>query len=39
MQQKIKMIGMDLDGTLLNEKKELTAYSERYLNRQSIRAL
>ena len=31
MQQKIKMIGMDLDGTLLNEKKELTAYSRKVL--------
>ena len=31
MQQKIKMIGMDLDGTLLNERKELTAYSRKVL--------
>lgn len=31
--QKIKMIGLDLDGTLLNEKKELTARTRRALER------
>ena len=30
---KIKMIGLDLDGTLLNEKKELTEYTRDVLNR------
>ena len=24
---KIKMVGLDLDGTLLNDRKELTAYA------------
>ena len=33
MQQKIKMIGMDLDGTLLNERKELTPYSRKVLEK------
>lgn len=33
MKYKIKMIGLDLDGTLLNEKKELTAYTKEVLNR------
>lgn len=31
MKPKIKMIGLDLDGTLLNNKKELTAYSRNVL--------
>lgn len=31
MKRKIKMIGMDLDGTLLNNQKELTEYSRKIL--------
>lgn len=33
MEQKIKMIGLDLDGTLLNEKKELLPYTKEVLRR------
>ena len=29
--QKIKMIGLDLDGTLLNDKKELTPYTRQVM--------
>ena len=31
MNNKIRMVGLDLDGTLLNEKKELTAYTRKVL--------
>lgn len=34
--KEIKMIGLDLDGTLLNKEKKLTKYSEKVLN-QAIR--
>lgn len=33
MKGKIKMIGMDLDGTLLTSQKELTAYTRDVLRR------
>ena len=33
MEHKIKMVGLDLDGTLLNEKKELTPYTRRVLRK------
>ena len=33
MEQKIKMIGLDLDGTLLNERKELLPYTKEVLRR------
>ncbi len=33
MKHQIKMIGLDLDGTLLNEKKELTNYTRRVLHK------
>lgn len=33
MEYKIKMIGLDLDGTLLDEKKELTPYTREVLNK------
>lgn len=32
MKHQIKMIGLDLDGTLLNEKKEILPYTKRILN-------
>ncbi|CUX23578.1 Cof-type HAD-IIB family hydrolase [Clostridium sp. C105KSO13] len=32
MKHQIKMIGLDLDGTLLNEKKEILPYTRRILN-------
>ena len=35
--QQIKMIGLDLDGTLLNTKKELTENTRRVLDRKSTR--
>lgn len=31
--KKIKMIGLDLDGTLLNDKKELTSHTREILTR------
>jgi len=31
LNNKIRMVGLDLDGTLLNEKKELTAYTRKVL--------
>lgn len=31
--RRIKMIGLDLDGTLLNTKKELTEYTKEILTR------
>lgn len=33
MEHRIKMIGLDLDGTLLNEKKEITPYSRDVIKR------
>ena len=35
MKNKIRMIGMDLDGTLLKTNKELTAYTKDVLKRAS----
>ena len=35
--KKIKMIGLDLDGTLLNDKKELAVIQEKYLHVRSTR--
>lgn len=29
--EKVKMIGLDLDGTLLNDKKEVGSYTEKVL--------
>ena len=40
--QKIKMIGLDLDGTLLNDKKELTPYTRQVMEeaiRQGVTVL
>ncbi len=37
MEHRIKMIGLDLDGTLLNEKKEITSYS-RYVIKKALDA-
>ena len=34
--QKIKMIGLDLDGTLLNDKKELTPYTRQEIGRAHV---
>ena len=36
MTHKIKMIGLDLDGTLLTDKKELTAVSYTHLTLPTI---
>ena len=33
MEHRIKMIGLDLDGTLLNEKKEITPYSRNVIKK------
>ena len=33
MKHRIKMIGLDLDGTLLNEKKEITPYSREVIKK------
>ena len=33
MGRKIKLIGLDLDGTLLNEKKEITGHTREILQR------
>ena len=33
--QKIKMIGLDLDGTLLNDKKELTPYTRQVMQQDA----
>ena len=35
--REIKMIGLDLDGTLLNSEKKVTKYSEEVLKRRSVR--
>ena len=32
--KRIKMVGLDLDGTLLNDKKELTSYTKNVLEKE-----
>ena len=32
--EKVKMIGLDLDGTLLNDKKEVGSYTEKVLKQR-----
>ena len=39
MNQKIKMIGLDLDGTLLNERKEILPYTRQVLRKAVERGI
>lgn len=39
MKQKIKMIGLDLDGTLLNERKEILPYTRQVLRKAAERGI